>query len=395
MTDSCAEPHAAINLRPAAPAFERAAIVADAAPGATAAPSSSALRPFMQQLTGDSSRTIGCAQRGRSAQWIAVESRMARPNTEIPIMSTKAQNASAADVYTRIINRIIEDLERGVRPWLKPWTARPVGGQVARPLRHNGEPYSGINVILLWSEAMARGFVSPTWMTFRQSNDLGGHVRKGETGSMVVYANRISKTETDENGHEVEREIPFLKAYTVFCVDQIDGLPEHYYANRPADPIADTHAGRIARADAFVAATSAVIHTGGNRACYSPIADHIEMPPFASFHDTGTATAAENYYSTLLHETVHWTSPPRRCNRELGKRFGDQAYACEELIAELGAAFLCADLGITPEPRADHAAYIGSWLTVLRNDKRVIVSAASLAQRAVDWLHTIVGRSMS
>lgn len=273
---------------------------------------------------------------------------MVRPTTEIPIMSTKAHAASAPDVYTRITNRVIEDLERGVRPRLKPWTARSATGHVARPLRHNGEPYSGINVILLWSEAIARGFVSPTWMTFRQALDLGGHVRKGKTGSMVVLRQQRHKTQIDENGQEVEREIPFLKAYTVFCVDQIDGLPDHYRATQPADPVADTHAGRIARADAFVAATGAVIHSGGDRACYSPIADRIEMPPFSSFRDTDTATAAENFYATLLHETVHWTSPPHRCNRELGKRFGDQTYAREELTAELGAAFLCADLAITP-----------------------------------------------
>ncbi|HTV30534.1 MAG TPA: ArdC-like ssDNA-binding domain-containing protein, partial [Xanthobacteraceae bacterium] len=121
-------------------------------------------------------------------------------------MSTKAHSASVPDVYTRITNRIIEDLECGVRPWLKPWTVRPARGHVARPLRHNGEPYAGINIILLWSEAIARGFVSPTWMTFRQANELGGHVRKGETGSMVVYANRISKTEIDHDGQEIERE---------------------------------------------------------------------------------------------------------------------------------------------------------------------------------------------
>jgi antirestriction protein ArdC len=360
--------------------------MADAAQGATAAPSSTAFRPSLNGsqkiITRDRVRPARTPARG-----IAVESRVVRPNTEIPIMSTKSHSASAPDVYARITNRVIEDLERGVRPWLKPWTVRPVGGHVARPLRHNAERYSGINVILLWSEAIARGFASSTWMTFRQAHELGGHVRKGETGSMVVYANHITKLETDENGQEVEREIPFLKAYTVFCVDQIDGLPDYYYVNLPTEAADDTHAGRIARADAFVAGTGAVIHTGGNRACYNPIADRIEMPPFASFRDTGTATAAENYYATLLHETVHYTAPPHRCNRELGKRFGDQAYAREELVAELGAAFLCADLGITPEPRADHAAYIGSWLTVLRTDKRAIVSAASLAQKAVDWLH--------
>lgn len=293
---------------------------------------------------------------------------------------------AAADVYTRITNRIIEDLEQGVRPWLKPWTAGP-GANVARPLRHNGEAYSGINVILLWSEAVARGFRSPIWMTFRQALELGGHVRKGETGSMVVYANRITKTEEDETGVEVESEIAFLKAYTVFCTNQIDGLPDRFYPVTPAELPADARADRIERPDAFVAGTGAEIRAGGNRACYVPSVDRIDMPPYASFRDTETSTAAEAYYATLLHELIHWTAPTHRCNRELGKRFGDHAYAREELIAELGAAFLCADVGITPEPRADHAAYIASWLTVLREDKRAIVSAASFAQKAADWLH--------
>jgi antirestriction protein ArdC len=229
-------------------------------------------------------------------------------------------------------------------------------------------------------------------MTFRQAIELGGHVRKGETGSMVVYANRVAKTETNEHGDEIEREIAFLKAYTVFCVDQIDGLPDRY-ANRPAEEPIHTHAGHIERADAFVSATDAVIRNGGNRACYNPTADRIDMPAYAHFHDTGTSTAAEVYYATLLHELVHWTAPTHRCNRELGKRFGDHAYAREELVAELGAAFLCADIGITPEPRADHAAYIGSRLKVVRNDKHAIISAASFAQKAADWLPAVVRNS--
>lgn len=306
-------------------------------------------------------------------------------------MLTNNKPATAADLYTRITNRIIADLERGVRPWLKPWSVQTPNGAVARPRRHNGQPYSGINVVLLWSEAFARGFASSIWMTFRQALALGGHVRKGETGAMVVYANRITKADTDENGDEIEREIAFLKAYTVFCVDQIDGLPETYYANKPADQVADTHAGRIANADAFVAATGALIRSGGNRACYIPSADRIEMPAYGYFHDSGTSTAAEAFYGTLFHELVHWTAPAHRCNRELGKRFGDKAYAREELVAEIGAAFLCADFDITPEPRADHAAYIACWLSVLREDKKAIVSAASLAQKAADWLHVSVG----
>ena len=139
---------------------------------------------------------------------------------------SRKEEKSRADIYARITDRIVADLERGVRPWTQPWTVANTAGRITRPLRYNGQPYSGVNVILLWSEAVARGFSSPIWMTFKQAAELGGHVRKGETGSIVVYASRFTKTETDGNGDEVERDIPFLKAYTVFCVDQIDDLPE-------------------------------------------------------------------------------------------------------------------------------------------------------------------------
>jgi len=294
-------------------------------------------------------------------------------------MTTKTHATSRTDVYTRITNRIIAELDRGVRPWLKPWNTANTTGRITRPLRHNGQPYSGINVVLLWSEAIDRGFLSPTWMTFRQALALGGHVRKGETGSTVVYANRVTRTETDANGDEVEREVPFLKAYTVFCVDQVDGLPEPYYAK--VEPIIDP-VSRIEHADAFCAATRADIRHGGTQACYVVTSDHVQLPPFQTFHD------AEAYYATLGHELVHWTRHPSRLKRDFGrKRWGDEGYACEELVAELGAAFLCADLAITPETRDDHAAYIASWLKVLRNDKRFIFSAAAHAQRAIDFLH--------
>ncbi len=138
------------------------------------------------------------------------------------------------DVYTRITNRIIEDLEKGVRPWMKPWSADHAAGSITKPLRHNGQPYNGINVIMLWSEAFAQGYSAPIWMTFRQAKELGGNVKKGEHGSLVVYANTFTKTEKDEDtGGEIERDIPFLKTYTVFNVEQIEDLPEHFY-HRPA-----------------------------------------------------------------------------------------------------------------------------------------------------------------
>jgi antirestriction protein ArdC len=284
-----------------------------------------------------------------------------------------------SDIYTRITNRILADLEQGVRPWFKPWSTEHAAGRITRPLRHNGTPYRGINVLMLWGEAMARGYSAPIWLTFKQAQEVGGHVRKGEHGSMVVYADRFTRTDTTEAGDEVEREIPFLKAYTVFNVEQVDGLPPHYHA--PAAPALDP-AVRIDHAEQFFTATGADIRHGGNRAYYAIHADNVQMPPFVAFKD------AESYYATLAHETTHWTRHPSRLFREFGrKRWGDEGYAAEELVAELGSAFLSADLGIAPEPRDDHAAYIASWLAVLKNDKRAIVSAAAHAQRAVDFLH--------
>lgn len=258
-----------------------------------------------------------------------------------------------ADVYARITAKITAALEEGVRPWVQPWNGAHLTGRVSRPLRHNGEPYSGINVLLLWSEAMARGYGASTWMTFRQARELGASVRKGETGSMVVYANRVTKTETDSGGRDVERDIAFLKAYTVFNVEQIDGLGDRY-ANMRHD-IVQRPFDRLADADAFFAATGAIIRHGGAKAFYAPVPDMIQMPPIETLRDV------ESYYATLAHESIHWAGAAHRLNRDLSRYSKDRSErACEELIAELGAVFLAADLGIVPEmePRPDHASYL-------------------------------------
>ena len=285
-----------------------------------------------------------------------------------------------ADVYQRITDQIVTELEKGIRPWMKPWNAANTEGRIVRPRRFNGLPYNGINVLMLWSAALERGYAAPVWMTFKQALEFNAHVRKGEQGSLVVYADRITRTETDDKtGEENERAIPFMKGYTVFNVEQIDGLPERFYAKPEAksEPVA-----RIEYAEAFFAATGANVVHGGSRACYVPSTDNIHMPCIDCFRD------AESYYATRAHETVHWTSHKSRLAREFGrKRFGDEGYAMEELVAELGAAFLSADLELTPELRDDHASYISSWIKVLKNDKRAIFTAASYAQRAVDFLH--------
>jgi antirestriction protein ArdC len=282
------------------------------------------------------------------------------------------------DVYTRVTEKIIADLEKGVRTWMKPWSVTHTAGKITRPLRHGGIPYQGVNVLLLWSEAGAKGYVAPIWMTYKQAVTLGAHVRKGERATMVVYADRIKKTEIDESGAETEAEIPFLKAYSVFNVDQIEGLPHHYYAQSD-NQLSVTE--RIAKADEFIAGTGVDIRHGGNAAFYTQDGDRIQIPPFESFKD------AESYYGTALHELTHWTKHPTRLNRDFGReRFGDNGYAREELVAELGAAFLCADIGFTPIVRDDHAAYLQHWVAVLKTDKRAIFSAAAHAQRAADYL---------
>lgn len=285
-----------------------------------------------------------------------------------------------ADIYSRVTAQIIADLEKGVRPWVKPWHADHAAGRITRPLRHNGQPYSGINILMLWTAAVAGGHAAPIWMTFRQAKELGAGVRKGEKGSPVVYASTISRTDVDDDtGEETAHDIPFMKAYTVFNVEQIDGLPEHYYA-RPA-PRFDAPA-RIDRAETYFAALDADIRHGGTQAYYAVGPDYVQMPPFEAFRDP------ESYYATLAHECTHWTRHPNRLERAFGrKRWGDEGYAMEELVAELGATFLSADLDLTPDIREDHAAYIGSWLKVLQNDKRAIFTAAAHAQRAVDFLH--------
>jgi antirestriction protein ArdC len=295
---------------------------------------------------------------------------------------SRKEKAPRIDIYARITDHIVAELEKGVRPWMQPWHSTNAIGRVTRPLRHNGLPYSGMNVLLLWSETIARGYAIPIWMTFKQALELGGAVRKGETGSMVVFASRFTRTETDAAGEEFDREIPFLKAYSVFNIAQIDGLPDHYYeqkAESVRDPIA-----RIEHADRFFANTGAVIRHGGDRAYFSPATDHIQMPPFQTFRD------AASYVATLSHEATHWTSAPHRVDRDLSRYAQDRSErAREELIAELGSCFLCADLGIAPElePRPDHARYLDSWLKVLAEDKRAIFSAAAQAQRAVAFLH--------
>lgn len=288
---------------------------------------------------------------------------------------------SRHDIYARTTQSIIDALEQGVKPWTQPWSAGNMDGRITKPLRFNGKPYSGVNVLMLWMSAQAQGFTTPAWMTLKQANELGGHIRKGEHGTPVVYASTFHKIEHMETGEDLERDIPFLKTYTVFNVTQIDGLPEMYYDKPPprSNPI-----DRIDHAEEFFGHAGADLRTGGNRAYYAVHDDYIRMPPIEAFRD------AESYYATALHELTHWTRHPARLDRDLGrKRWGDEGYAYEEIVAELGASFLCADLDLRPEDREENAAYIQSWLKALKDDKKFIFHAAAHAQRAADFLHRL------
>ncbi|MGB9154080.1 MAG: zincin-like metallopeptidase domain-containing protein [Alphaproteobacteria bacterium] len=289
---------------------------------------------------------------------------------------------SKQDIFARVTGKIIADLEKGIRPWQQPWSGANAGTRIVRPRRHNGEPYNGVNILLLWGSATEKGFQNPTFMTFKQAEDYGAHVRKGEKASPVVYANKITKTETDaKTGEDFDVQIPFMKGYSVFNVDQIEGLPEHFYVKPEKPQCTFDHIKMLDNVEEFIRHTGAEIRHGGNRAFYTPTYDFIQIPQREAFKDT------ESYYATILHESTHWTKHENRLNRNFGRlKWGDEGYAKEELVAEIGAAFLCADLGITPEIREDHAAYIESWLKALQNDRKLIFTAAAHASRAVDFM---------
>lgn len=288
------------------------------------------------------------------------------------------------DLYQEVTDIIIEQLEAGTAPWHKPWAVSGGGFIPEIPQNFvNGKQYRGVNILLLWCQAMKQEFSSKEWATFKQWNEKGETIRKGEKGSMVVYYDFIEKEQ--DNGEL--KKIPFLKSYVVFNRCQTAG----YVA--PEQPSEQPHmlVERIGKVDSFIQNTGAMIEYDGNRACYNSQSDKILMPDLTKFVDTETSTATEGFYSTLLHETVHWTGHQKRLNRKLRNRFGSELYAEEELVAELGAAFLCAELGITDTPRSDHASYIASWLEALKNNKQFIIAASGAAAKAVDYLQKYQG----
>jgi antirestriction protein ArdC len=283
------------------------------------------------------------------------------------------------DMHREITDKILAQLKTGVAPWRKPWSER-VGahGSVMPRNAVTGRFYSGANVLLLWGVAEVEGYSNPRWLTFKQAKAAGGTVKKGEHGCAVIFVKRILvKDKKDPDAHKA---IGFLKAYTVFNVSQCEGLPDSVLGlgeprqHGPVNPD-----GRDADLDAFVAATEIRVEVGrGARAAYAPALDRIVMPAFESFVGTHA------FYSTLFHEMGHATGHKDRLNRDLTGKFGDRSYAAEELIAELTAAFVCAEWGI--DMGEAPAAYIDHWVSLLSQKETAIVTAASAASKAVDWL---------
>jgi antirestriction protein ArdC len=280
------------------------------------------------------------------------------------------------DVYRKVTDAIITAIEQGAGTWRMPWHTS--GRFAFSPINVTSKkPYRGINTVCLWASAQAKGYESGEWGSYKQWQDRGAQVRRGEKATTVVFWKFANNADDADSGDDSlptsGSRLLFTKGYSVFNAAQVDGYTPKVDADMPM-------LERIEHAEAFFSSVGATVRHGGNQAYYSPVSDHIQMPPFQAFRDS------ISYYSTLAHESTHWTTHQGRCDRQLGKRFGDTAYAVEELIAELGAVFTCAHLALSTEPREDHAQYIQSWLRVLKADKRAIFTAASKAQQACDWL---------
>ncbi|MFD1251723.1 DNA primase TraC [Devosia equisanguinis] len=286
--------------------------------------------------------------------------------------------ADRANLYDEVTDKIIAELEAGRVPWVQPWGTSAAKAPLGLPRNAaTSRSYSGINVLILWGAVIEHGFPGQGWLTFRQALSLGGHVRKGERGTTVVYADRFTPEDEKRRAFEAGEEaqaIPFLKRFTVFNTAQCDDLPEDIEATAPPPP-----PGMIEpQVEALIKATGIDFRIGGNRAFYVPSLDYVQVPPPAAYFEP------INWHRTALHELGHASGAEHRLNRNLSGSFGSKLYSVEEITAELISAYSCAALGIVPTVR--HADYIGSWLDVLREDNRAIVRAASQASKAADWL---------
>lgn len=279
-------------------------------------------------------------------------------------------------LYAEVTARVIGELEQGRLPWVQPWDGAACGCTMPEN-GATGRRYSGINILILWGAVIERGYSSQRWLTFRQALNLGGHVRRGEKGTVICYADRFTPKTEEERARDEDREarqVAFLKRFTVFNVDQCDGLPDEVTQAPQLPEERET----IPHAEALISATGADFRIGGAQAFYAPGADFVQVPPQQAYPEQ------INWYRTALHELGHWTGHRSRLDRDFSGRFGSRSYAREELVAEMASAFVCASLSITPTVR--HADYLAAWLEVLREDEKAIFRAASAASKAADYL---------
>lgn len=283
------------------------------------------------------------------------------------------------DMYKTVSDKIAAELAAGAAPWIKPWSATP--GQNVPCNAVTNRPYSGVNVLLLWA-ARGKGYASPRYLTFKQAKEAGGNVRKGEHGETVFFVKRlVVKDKNAAPDSDEHKAVTMLRAYTVFNVAQCENLPERIVLGKVA-PIVRNGDERDATVDEFLSATKADIREGHGEAYYIPSQDYISLPAFAAFR------SAAHFYNVSFHELAHWTGAKSRLNRDFSGRFGSNAYAAEELVAELAAAFLCAEFDIDGELRS--AGYIATWIKLLKDDSRAFFTAASKAQAAADYLRGLV-----
>lgn len=289
------------------------------------------------------------------------------------------------DVYARITGEIIQAIEAGIGTYRMPWHRSAGSGLPLNAATQNR--YHGVNTLALWATSYLRGYTSPCWATYRQWNALGAQVRRGEKASAIIFFKRAEQ-KSDEDTPDGDGGSPriIVRGSSVFNADQVDGW-------RHAEPPPEDHTHRLEAVDAFISSLGATVRYGGDTASYSKAFDRISMPERHRFVGTEASTATESFYSVLLHEHVHWSGHKKRLNRDLSGRFGTGVYAMEELVAEIGTAFLCADLGISVHPRLDHAVYVRSWLVVLREQKAAIVTASSTAMTACRYLGELVARN--
>jgi antirestriction protein ArdC len=295
---------------------------------------------------------------------------------------TSAVLSAKSSVYEAVTAQIVRALEAGAGDFVMPWHGSIIPMTIPKNAL-TGMPYHGVNIVSLWAQAATKLYHSGYWASYEQWRKLGAQVRKGERGSLIIFYKKLD-TEPPEDTADAPRFV--IRASNVFNAAQVEGW-EHPVTAFVSQVQTD------AQIEAFVRATKAEVRQGGHTACYRRAEDYICIPPPHAFTGTPTSSPTEAYYAVLLHELTHWSGAPHRLDRVQGKRYGDLDYGFEELVAELGAAFMCSAFGIVNEPRPDHAAYIAHWLHILGADNRAIFRAASMAQEAVEYLRVLATNS--